>query len=74
MSISITQHAVLECEAERIWRRYFHDYVAFFEAEMDKKGSQAVINEYLFSRDQRSDDLLVRMFAGTVSFLGVTNA
>jgi hypothetical protein len=52
--------------ADLIRRRYFHDYVAFFESEMDKKGWQAVVNEYLFSRDERSDDLLIRMFAGTV--------
>jgi hypothetical protein len=48
--------------------RYFHDFVAFFESEIDKKGWQAVVNEYLFSRDENSDDLLVRMFAGRLPY------
>lgn len=42
---------------------YFHDYVVFFEKEMDQKGWQAVVNEYVFSHSATAEDLLVRMFA-----------
>lgn len=44
--------------------RYYNDFLHFFKQEMDKKGWQAVLNEYLFSRDERADDMLVRMYAG----------
>lgn len=44
--------------------KYFHDYVAFFEKEMDARGWQSVVSEYLFSRSSLAEDLLVRMFAG----------
>ncbi|KAK5627329.1 hypothetical protein RRF57_003044 [Xylaria bambusicola] len=43
---------------------YYTDFLAFFQNEIDEKGWQAVLNEYLFKGDERSDDLLVRMFAG----------
>jgi hypothetical protein len=44
--------------------RYYNDYLRFFQSEMDKKGWQQVLNEYVFARDERADDMLVRMFAG----------
>lgn len=44
--------------------KYFHDFEAFFQSEIEKKGWEAVLNEYLFARDERADDLLTRMFAG----------
>lgn len=44
--------------------RYFRDYVAFFSEEIDKKGYEEVINEYVFKGDEKADDMLVRMFAG----------
>jgi hypothetical protein len=44
--------------------RYYNDYLRFFQAEMDKKGWQQVLNEYVFARNERADDMLVRMFAG----------
>lgn len=43
---------------------YFHEYEIFFQNEIEAKGWEAVLNEYLFSRDERADDLLVRMYAG----------
>jgi len=45
--------------------RYYHDYLVYFQGEIDRKGYQSVINEYLFAGDQRADDMLVRMYAGT---------
>ncbi len=44
--------------------KYFHDYVVFFENEMDKHGWQAVVSKYVFARDEIAEDMLVRMFAG----------
>lgn len=44
--------------------RYYTDYLKFFEGEIDNKGWQNVLKEYLFARDERADDMLVRLFAG----------
>ena len=43
---------------------YYHDYVVFFQQEMQDKGWTNVVNEYLFARDERANDMLVRMFVG----------
>jgi hypothetical protein len=42
----------------------YHGFLVFFQGEIEKKGWQDVLNEYVFKGDQRADDLLVRMFAG----------
>ena len=44
---------------------WYHEYLEFFREEIEKKGWEGVLNEYLFSFDERGDDLLVRMYAGT---------
>ncbi|KAF1991240.1 hypothetical protein K402DRAFT_389419 [Aulographum hederae CBS 113979] len=44
--------------------RYYHDFLVFFQTEMDSKGWQAVVNEYVFSGSKLADDMLVRMFGG----------
>lgn len=44
--------------------KYYHDFLKFFQLEMDSKGWQNVVNEYLFKGDERADDMLVRLFAG----------
>ncbi|RDW88323.1 hypothetical protein BP6252_00355 [Coleophoma cylindrospora] len=44
--------------------KYYHDFLIFFEKEMEKKGWQDVVNEYVFAGDARADDMLVRMYAG----------
>ncbi|KAK3046290.1 hypothetical protein LTS18_013403 [Coniosporium uncinatum] len=43
---------------------YYHDFLVFFQKEMEQKGWQNVINEYLFKGDVRADDMLVRSLAG----------
>ncbi|RYP59711.1 hypothetical protein DL770_010150 [Monosporascus sp. CRB-9-2] len=47
---------------------HYADFLAFFKGEIERLGSwEAVLREYLFKPgDERSDDLLVRMFAGLV--------
>jgi hypothetical protein len=42
--------------------RHHHNFLVFFEEEMDKKGWQEVLKEYLFKWDEQADDMLVRMF------------
>lgn len=44
--------------------RYYNDYLRFFQQEMETKGWQNVLNEYVFAGDERADGMLVRMFAG----------
>ncbi|KAI0115516.1 HypA protein [Nemania sp. FL0031] len=43
---------------------YYTDFLAFFQKEIDEKGWQAVLSEHLFKGDERSEDMLIRMFAG----------
>lgn len=51
--------------------KYYHDFLVFFQEEMDKKGWENVLNEYLFKGDEIADDMLVRMYGGQ---LYITNA
>lgn len=46
--------------------KHYADFLAFFKGEIERLGGwEAVLREYLFkSGDERSEDLLVRMFAG----------
>lgn len=45
--------------------RHYYDYLVFFQGEIDKKGYEVVLNEYVLKGDERADDMLVRMYAGT---------
>ena len=45
-------------------REHYHDYLKFFTEEIQKKGHQMVMREYLFKGDERADDMLVRLYAG----------
>lgn len=42
----------------------YSDFLSFYQREIDAKGWEAVIKEYLFSGEEKAEDLLVRMFAG----------
>ena len=44
--------------------KYYHDYLVFFQREMEAHGWEHVVNQYLFSRTEQADDMLVRLFAG----------
>lgn len=44
--------------------KYYHDFLVFFQGEIEAKGWQNVLNEYLFAGDERADDMLVRLYAG----------
>ncbi|KAI1342222.1 HypA protein [Xylariaceae sp. FL0016] len=43
---------------------HYSDFLAFFQQEIDHKGWEEVLNEYMFKGDDRSEDMLIRMFAG----------
>jgi hypothetical protein len=45
-------------------RKHVHDFIVFFQREMEAKGLEVVLQEYLFSKTEIADDMLVRMFAG----------
>ncbi|KAE8449639.1 hypothetical protein EG329_007969 [Mollisiaceae sp. DMI_Dod_QoI] len=44
--------------------KYYHDFLLFFQSEMEKKGWEKTLNEYLFADDERAHDVLGRMYAG----------
>jgi hypothetical protein len=44
--------------------KYYYDFLLFFQSEMESKGWENVLNEYIFAGDERADDMLGRMFAG----------
>lgn len=44
--------------------QHYHNWLVFFQSEIDAKGWQNVINEYCLARDARADDMLVRLFMG----------
>ncbi|KAL8793120.1 MAG: hypothetical protein Q9195_004326 [Heterodermia aff. obscurata] len=44
--------------------KYYHDYLVFFQGEIDKKGYEKVIHEYLLEGDARANDMLCRLYGG----------
>ncbi|KAK3648273.1 hypothetical protein LTR22_013404 [Elasticomyces elasticus] len=44
--------------------QYYHDFMVFFQDEMEKTSMPEVVNKYLFAGDERADDLLFRVWAG----------
>jgi len=45
--------------------KYYHDFLVFFQTEMEKKGWEQTLNEYMFAGDEQADDILGSMYAGT---------
>lgn len=45
-------------------QKYYNDFLEFFEEEIDQKGWQDVLQEYVFAGDERAETMLVRMYAG----------
>ncbi|KAI1079313.1 hypothetical protein F5B20DRAFT_544477 [Whalleya microplaca] len=44
--------------------QYYPDFLAFYQDEIEQVGWQKVLQEHLFKGDERSEDMLVRLFAG----------
>lgn len=49
---------------------YTHDYIEFFHRELEAKGVEAVVQEYLFSRSELAEDMLARLYGGMSLYLG----
>lgn len=43
---------------------HYHDFLLFWQNEIEEKGWEIVLNEYVFAGDERADDMLTRMYAG----------
>jgi hypothetical protein len=43
---------------------HYHNFLEFFRQQIQAKGCETVVQEYLLSRTAKADDLLSRMFAG----------
>jgi hypothetical protein len=44
--------------------KYYHDFLVFFQQEINSKGWQETLKEHLFAETEHADDMLVRMYAG----------
>ena len=44
--------------------QYYHDFLVFFQGEMEKSSWQEVLQKHVFAGDERADDMLARMFGG----------
>lgn len=44
--------------------KHYPDFLLFFQREIEQKGWEDVLNEYMFKGDDRADDMFQRMFAG----------
>lgn len=44
--------------------KYYHDFLVFFQKEIEAKTWQKVLNEFLFANDERANDMLCRLYAG----------
>lgn len=47
----------------------YPNFLAYFQREIDAKGVEDVLNQYLFARDERAESLLVRLYAGILMIL-----
>jgi hypothetical protein len=43
----------------------YPDFLEFFQREIDKKGVEAVLSEYLFKQDENAESMMARLFGGT---------
>ncbi|OCL05481.1 hypothetical protein AOQ84DRAFT_390839 [Glonium stellatum] len=63
-SIVNDMHDPERCKTYLGDEKHYHDFLVFFQDEMDRKGWENVLNEYLFKGNERADDLLARLYAG----------
>jgi hypothetical protein len=45
-------------------RDQYHNFLTYFQQEIDAKGVEAVLKEYLFAGDEYADAMFVRFFGG----------
>jgi hypothetical protein len=44
--------------------KYYHDFLVYFQQEIDKNGWQGTLHKHVFAETEHADDMLVRMYAG----------
>jgi hypothetical protein len=44
--------------------KYYPDFLRFFQKEIEARGYEEVLNEYVFKGDEAADQLFSRLFAG----------
>ena len=44
--------------------RYYHDFLVFWQGELEKEGVEGVLQEWVFKGDEKADDMLIRLFGG----------
>jgi hypothetical protein len=44
--------------------KYYPDFLAYYQSQINVLGVEKCVNEALFSRDELAEDLLARLFAG----------
>ena len=54
-------------EAKRGKLGEYANFLTFFQGEISEKGVGSVVNEYLFSRTELAEDMLVRLFGGMLT-------
>lgn len=44
--------------------KHYANFLKYFQDEIEKKGWQDVVKEYVFAGDERANDMFGRLFAG----------
>lgn len=45
-------------------QKYYPDFLVFFQDQIEEKGWENVLNQYIFAGDELADDMLGRLYAG----------
>lgn len=47
----------------------YPSFLEFFQREIEQKGVERVLSEYVFSGDENAESMLVRLFGGMLPFI-----
>jgi hypothetical protein len=42
----------------------YPNFLEFFQRELDRKGTEAVLSEYVFAGDENAESMMARLFGG----------
>lgn len=69
--MSVEEEAVKDMSNPELFKKYlakekyYKSFLVFWQGEIEKKGWENVLNEYVFAGGEMADDLLTRFYAGT---------
>jgi len=69
-AISVDERIVQDMSNPELFKKYlgqgkyYHDFLIFWQKEMENKGWENVLNEYVFAGNDRADDMFARLYAG----------